>query len=374
MRNLTRGLALAATMAMIGTGLIADVPVALAGQADHFEIFAEDAPKDLTFTRFFFPFSQWQFGDRPGYTCAWGFLMNGGVAVARVQLDRGQDWVAINDKYGVEHENDGTQCIPEETREVKQKPSTLGDTIVAFNNGSSTLASMTFPATSAENAEAWWELEDADSDEVELELYWHDEVVAVATLTALGSSMSFSTRSAAPPSIASFAPATGGVGSSVTLLGANFVGVTSVTFNGLAAAFEVESGGELVATVPAGATAGPITVTTPAGSATTAASFTVDSTVTHAGTLTLGLRRHLIASGALQMLDGSIGCLPGRTVVVERRVGGIWMSVGTAETGGGGAYRAKLKDKSGRYRARVEETKLVNGDTCLGDVSKKSLN
>ena len=372
MRNLIRMLALAGALMVIGAGLVAGGPITLAGQADHFEIFSHDGK--VVFTRFSFPVPQWQFGDRPGYQCAWGFLMNRGAAVARVQLDRGQYYVDINDKYGLEHENDGTQCIPEEDRETKSKPATIGDTIVAFNSGSSTLASLTFPATSPENADAWWELEEVEADHVELELYWQHEVVTIATLTAISSSVSFSARSTASPTIASFSPATGGIGSSVTLLGANFVGVTSVTFNGLAAAFEAESADELVARVPPGATTGPITVRTPAGSAITATSFTVDGTVTHAATLTLGLRRHLIASGALQTLDGTTSCLPGRTVVIERSVDGVWTDVGTAETGHRGDYRAQLKDRAGRYRARVEETKLANGDTCMGDVSNKRLN
>ncbi len=372
MRHLKRALALTGVMAMFGTGLVVSGSVASAGQSDHFEIFSHD--DDNVFTRYSFPVPQWEFGDRPGYTCAWGFLMNGGTQVARVQLDRAQYWVDINDKYGEEHENDGSQCLPEEERETKSKPASLGDTIVSFNSGAGTLTSLTFPATSPENADAWWELEEAEDDEVELELYWHDEVVTVATITALSPSMSLSTRSTAAPAIASFSPAVGGVGSSVTLVGANFVGVTSVTFNGVAASFEAESSDELVATVPAGATDGPIVVTTPAGSATTATSFTVDSTITHATSLTLVLQRHLVASGVVHVLDGTSSCLSGRTVVVQRSVNGGWKDVGTAETGNGGAYRAKLKDREGRYRARVHETKLANGDTCLGDVSKKRLN
>ena len=49
-------------------------------------------------------------------------------------------------------------------------------------------------------------------------------------------------------------PTAGAVGSSVTILGSNLTGATSVTFNGTAASFTVVSSTEISATVPAGAT------------------------------------------------------------------------------------------------------------------------
>ena len=61
----------------------------------------------------------------------------------------------------------------------------------------------------------------------------------------------------------------------MTLTGTNLIGTSKVTFNGLAASFSVTSATQITATVPTGATSGPITVTTPGGTATSAASFTV---------------------------------------------------------------------------------------------------
>src|SRR5882672_814329 len=78
-----------------------------------------------------------------------------------------------------------------------------------------------------------------------------------------------------PPTIASFTPASGPVGTSVTINGTNFTTATAVRFNGTSAGFTVNSASAITATVPAGAATGPISVTNPAGTASSAGSFTV---------------------------------------------------------------------------------------------------
>jgi hypothetical protein len=83
------------------------------------------------------------------------------------------------------------------------------------------------------------------------------------------------TIGAPAPTIASFQPTRGAVGRSVTVTGTGFSGATSVTFNGIAAAFSVVSDTSITTTVPTGALTGPIGVTTPAGAATSATSFDV---------------------------------------------------------------------------------------------------
>jgi uncharacterized repeat protein (TIGR03803 family) len=77
------------------------------------------------------------------------------------------------------------------------------------------------------------------------------------------------------PAIASLSPAKGIVGAKVTISGSSFVGATSVSFNGTHASFTVEASGFIVAKVPAGASSGPIRVTTRGGTATSKKSFTV---------------------------------------------------------------------------------------------------
>ena len=77
------------------------------------------------------------------------------------------------------------------------------------------------------------------------------------------------------PSIAAFTPASGPVGTTVVLSGTHFVSASSVTFNGTPATFVVNAAGVVSATVPDGASSGPIQIVGPGGTATSSSSFTV---------------------------------------------------------------------------------------------------
>ncbi|GAB3840534.1 T9SS type A sorting domain-containing protein [Hymenobacter jeollabukensis] len=99
-----------------------------------------------------------------------------------------------------------------------------------------------------------------------------------------------------PPTISSFTPGSGPAGTSVVVAGTNLTGATGVTFNGTAAlSFTVNSATQLTVTAPAGATTGPICVTTLGGSACSASSYTYPA----ATTLTLD------DAGARQVCTGS---------------------------------------------------------------------
>ncbi len=87
------------------------------------------------------------------------------------------------------------------------------------------------------------------------------------------------------PTISSFSPTSGPVGTSVTITGANFTGATSVMFNGASASFTVGSSTSITATVPSGATTGTISVTTSGGTATSSSSFTVTTTTSSPPTI-----------------------------------------------------------------------------------------
>ena len=81
------------------------------------------------------------------------------------------------------------------------------------------------------------------------------------------------------PASLTFSPAKGKVGAEVTISGKNLKGATAVTFNGVAATVQADSGTSIRAMVPGGATTGPIAVSTPGGTATSAKDFKVKSLI-----------------------------------------------------------------------------------------------
>ncbi len=110
---------------------------------------------------------------------------------------------------------------------------------------------------------------------------YHYRLVATnASGTQNGSDQTLVTATAPPPpppTITGFSPTSGAAGTGVTIGGTNFTGATAVAFNGTAASYTVNSATQISATVPAAASSGPITVTTPGGAATSSSSFTVVS-------------------------------------------------------------------------------------------------
>jgi len=81
-----------------------------------------------------------------------------------------------------------------------------------------------------------------------------------------------------PPTVTSFTPTSGPVGTAVDIQGTNFTGTTAVKFNGAAdPSFVVNSSTDISAHVPSGATTGKISVTTSNGTGTSSGSFTVTS-------------------------------------------------------------------------------------------------
>ena len=77
------------------------------------------------------------------------------------------------------------------------------------------------------------------------------------------------------PSISAFTPTSGVVGTAVTITGQNLARSTSVAFKGTIATIVSETATKIVTKVPAGAKSGRITVTTPAGTATSSGAFNV---------------------------------------------------------------------------------------------------
>lgn len=85
------------------------------------------------------------------------------------------------------------------------------------------------------------------------------------------------TGSAFIPTTPTFSPSNGAIADSITVSGTHFTDATSVTFNGTSASFTVTNDTTISATVPAGATTGPIVVGNPSGTGTSATNFVVNS-------------------------------------------------------------------------------------------------
>jgi len=186
------------------------------------------------------------------------------------------------------------------------------------------------------------------------------------------SATNFTVTPVPAPTITSFTPTFGAVGTSVVITGTNFSGTvsgtnfttSSVKFNTTTAtSFTVNSATQITATVPTGATTGKISVTTPGGTATSTANFTVS--IPHSRSVTLSLKRHLVAKGVVNVGDAFTQCEASVPVKIQRKTSGGWKNVGSATTTSTGSYSKKIKDKTGKYRAQVKKfTPNAGVDVC----------
>jgi len=101
---------------------------------------------------------------------------------------------------------------------------------------------------------------------------------AVYNYDAVGNLLSITRQNSTAVSIIEFIPDSGPVGTAVTIFGTGFSTTPSqntVTFNGVVATVTSATATQIVTTVPTGAITGPISVTSPGGSAASAENFTV---------------------------------------------------------------------------------------------------
>jgi uncharacterized repeat protein (TIGR03803 family) len=101
------------------------------------------------------------------------------------------------------------------------------------------------------------------------------------TVTTFSSTLQSDRSFLVMPQVTGFTPASGFVGTSVTITGVSLTQATAVTIGTKPASFTVDSDTQITATVPAGAETGKtITVTTPGGTAASKAKFTVVPEIT----------------------------------------------------------------------------------------------
>jgi hypothetical protein len=166
-----------------------------------------------------------------------------------------------------------------------------------------------------------------------------------------------------PPTVTSFSPTTGKVGDQVVITGTTFSNVSSVKFNGVSALFTPNSATQITATVPPGATTGPIAVTTASGTGTSATTFVVQ----HAREVSLHFSK---AKGNVTVLDGFSTCASGVPVKLQMKgQGGGFKNVTNGFTKPQGAYNLGTVIDGERYRVVAKAITTPTGDKCLKDVS-----
>lgn len=101
-------------------------------------------------------------------------------------------------------------------------------------------------------------------------------LTGTVTVTAGKTTLTSRTQFHVTPTIKSFNPTSGTVGTPVTITGTGLLQATKVTFNGTSATFTVTSDSQISTSVPTGATTGRIAITTNGGTAISAQSFTVN--------------------------------------------------------------------------------------------------
>ena len=130
-------------------------------------------------------------------------------------------------------------------------------------------------------------------------------------------------------------------------------------FNGTSAtSFTVNSATQVTATVPAGAGTGPISLTTPGGTATSATNFVVK----HARGVSLTVSGNK-ANGTVSVTDGFTACRSRVPVKVQHLENGNWHTVGSTLTKSNGTYKVAGLTDPGNYRTLAKKTSLPRG-TC----------
>jgi len=128
---------------------------------------------------------------------------------------------------------------------------------------------------------------------------------------------------------------------------------------------------QLTRFVSSDAADGPVRVIAGGGTGFSTESFQVpplDCTLpgAHGRSITLSLRKHLVARGKVSSTEDPAftDCVAGVPVKIQRRVSGTWKNVGSTTTSDTGAYKKRIKDKPGKYRARAPQVTVLTDEVC----------
>jgi IPT/TIG domain len=200
---------------------------------------------------------------------------------------------------------------------------------------------------------------------------------------------------ACTPTITTLTPCSGSAGTVVTITGTNLlkdsgtattaaVGgdvrfapyTATATHSGLP-----EAPTQLSVVVPSDAADGPIRVSTfndvvGEGAVLSGPAFQVPppdvtcSPADHARSITLSLRRHLVAQGRVSSIEDPAftDCIASVPVKIQRRVSGRWGTVGRTTTTATGVYKKRIKDRPGKYRSVAAKINQFT-DLCFRAVS-----
>lgn len=173
--------------------------------------------------------------------------------------------------------------------------------------------------------------------------------------------------------ISDFSPDGGTWKTNVTISGSGFSGASSVRFNGKEAPFFVASDSTITARVPSGAGVGPIRVANAAGVDVSDTDFRFRR-IRHRVVLKMHLEGHLEAIGRVTLPHAGararFECGAGRLVTIQRKISGVFTSVGEGESEGGeGRFVVVLPDRRGEYRAIIEVSAPPTGSAFPTEAS-----
>jgi hypothetical protein len=203
---------------------------------------------------------------------------------------------------------------------------------------------------------------------------------------------------ACSPTITSFTPCAGTAGTTVVITGMNLLkdsGTTTTAAVGGDVRFAPytatathtgtpETPTQLSVLAPSDVADGPIRVSTfnevgGEGAVLSATAFMVPPpdvhpcgppVAEHPRSVTLHLRRHLVARGKVSVGDGFTDCAATVPVKIQRPLAGHWRTVRTTTTSPRGTYRRRIPDRPGRYRTRAPKLALSDGtNICARAIS-----